>query len=566
LQIHLHLTEDGVFFAKNDKSLAIQAEDNFDFEKALEYYEKAFQSLTVEDGSLIRYANLLFEFQEYEKAKRVFEKIVEKCQDKEYLLKLAQIYEELDLKKSAIDTYERLGMEEKVKELKDQELQVHPNRSVLEKFSDLFSGREDVFAVQSDKGYYPVRRPMNFEDIKEHLNGLKTLGTYVLRSDNSVKFAVYDVDIKKQYIYDEKNVFKYETLCRNTVREICNVLSTEDLSYHLEYSGWRGYHIWLFFSEWLQAYKVKGVLEALVRNLEVPEEINIEVFPKQADLNGGLGNLVKLPLGVHLKTLKRCSFLNEKFEIIPNQIDYMLKITPNDKSKIETLYQKLSIEHKTERQLKSPSKLVSKPIAQKKKTDSLKKILRKDIQRQSPQKFLLALINACSVLKQINDKIERTAYIEDDEEFIFIRACIPLDNSKDLLHETLKKTINYSFERVESTIQNNGLIPITCQEIRKIVFNKALKIDLSRCNCKFNDVYDTPCALLKDVEEIFLNKVDVSEIVKRILDKTAEKAELEKEIKNLRMLVAKKLENQGEISTTFGKVRRVDDDDIEIII
>lgn len=98
----------------------MKAEDEFDFAKALSYYEKAINELSVEDGSLQRYADLLFEFQEYEKAKEVFEKLVQIIGEKKYLEKLAQIYEELQLKDQAIHIYEKLGQIDKITQLKNQ--------------------------------------------------------------------------------------------------------------------------------------------------------------------------------------------------------------------------------------------------------------------------------------------------------------------------------------------------------------------------------------------------------------------------------------------------------------
>jgi len=65
---------------------------------------------------------------------------------------------------------------------------------------DLFSGREDVFAVQFEGGYRPVRRPMTSDDVSDHLAGKSTLGVYVLKSDSSVKFGAYDIDFSNREI------------------------------------------------------------------------------------------------------------------------------------------------------------------------------------------------------------------------------------------------------------------------------------------------------------------------------------------------------------------------------
>lgn len=476
----------------------------------------------------------MFEFQEYEKAKEVFEKLVKIIGEKKYLEKLAQIYEELHLKDQAIHIYERLGQIDKVTKLKDQKRTDEINDVVIRKFLDLFSGREDVFAVQTDEGYYPVRLPIKKEDALEHLNGEKTLGIYVLSSNNNIKFAVFDVDFKKNF-GDYHNALN---LCKKVAMNICERLKAEGIKYYVEFSGNRGYHIWIFFDRWLQAYKIRFILKKIVEGISTDDQVSIEIFPKQSDTGGGLGNLIKLPLGIHKKTKNRCPFVDENFEPIQNQLDYLLKIEPNDSDMIEKLYEEFSKEHSSniqpsEQKIEKPSKV--KPSSQ------VKKLIRREIEPTAKLNLFNAMVQACYPLKQIYEKIDKLGYITEDEEYIMVAACAAAGNSKEFLSDLFKKTINYSQSKLHALINRVGTVPITCEEIKRTILNKSLALSIDQCNCKFSEGLNTPLCLVTNCYFSVLPNIDLRDIVKKIMDKTKEKAELENQIRTLKNLLSQKM-------------------------
>lgn len=512
----------------------MKAEDDFDFARALEYYEKAINELSVEDGSLQRYANLLFEFQEYEKAKEIFEIIVQKTNHSEYLEKLAQIYEELKLKDQAINIYERLGQIDRISQLKNQKRTNQIDDVVIRKFLDLFSGREDVFAIQTEEGYYPVRMPMKEKDVLEHLNGEKTLGVYVLRSDNNIKFAAFDVDFRKNF---ESNYQNALDLCKQMTLNICEKLKIENIEYHVEFSGNRGYHVWIFFDRWLQAYKIRFILKKIIEDISTDDRISVEIFPKQSDTGGGLGNLIKLPLGIHRKTKNTCPFVNENFEPIQNQFDYLLRIKPNDSDVIERLYKEFSQEPGFD--IQPSEKKKENPIKTKPYTQA--KIIRREIKSTAKLNLFNAMVQACYPLKQIYEKIQKLGYINEDEEYIIVAACAAMENSKEILSDLFKKTINYSQSRLHALMNRVGTVPITCEEIKRMILSKSLALSVDQCNCKFSEGFNTPLCLVTNCYFFILPNIDLRDIVRKIMDKTKEKAELENQIRTLKNLLAQKM-------------------------
>ncbi len=63
-------------------------------------------------------------------------------------------------------------------------------------YRKLFVGRADVYAVQqSDGSYFPVDEDLSDVELKEHLAGIASYGTYVVTPGaNTVSYIVFDLD------------------------------------------------------------------------------------------------------------------------------------------------------------------------------------------------------------------------------------------------------------------------------------------------------------------------------------------------------------------------------------
>lgn len=183
-------------------------------------------------------------------------------------------------------------------------------REAMGRFMALFSGREDVFARQwvdkneGKSGYVPVRRAICLQDVEDHLLGRKTYGIYLLNSDNKVRCGVIDVDIVSRFrtgkiaAQDRRVLQREKNYLESRIYQMCRDLGISPL---MEFSGNKGFHFWFLFERPVAAEKVKSLLQQLAQPLNKDlTAFDLEVFPKQDQLKGkGLGNLVKLPLGIH---------------------------------------------------------------------------------------------------------------------------------------------------------------------------------------------------------------------------------------------------------------------------
>lgn len=175
---------------------------------------------------------------------------------------------------------------------------------------NLFVGNPDVYAEQQADGtYLPTRVPITDELLMWHMDGRVTVGTYVLQYDKA-RFFAFDID--DQDIHMARSL---ATICRQ-----------QGFAPGIEFSGRKGYHVWVLLDQWYPAVDVKHVADHIAQLAG----FNGEVFPKQT-VAKELGNLIKLPLGVHRVTGVRSRFLSEPAPAAPSVFTQALVLAPSTK-------------------------------------------------------------------------------------------------------------------------------------------------------------------------------------------------------------------------------------------
>lgn len=194
----------------------------------------------------------------------------------------------------------------------------------LVRFIHLFSGRAGVHARQwrrgqgrgTEIGWGPVDASLSPGLVEAHLAGDVTLGSYLVRRDDCCTQLVLDIDLTKPALEaawgapDRARILQGEL--DQAGQALHQWLTEQGLAPLLVDSGFKGRHLWCFLSQQTPAADVRRVGQALVdAGPRLGPDLNVEVFPKQDRVApGGLGNLVKLPLGVHLRTDRRCRLLS----------------------------------------------------------------------------------------------------------------------------------------------------------------------------------------------------------------------------------------------------------------
>jgi len=192
-------------------------------------------------------------------------------------------------------------------------------------FRSLFTGRKDAYGLETQNGPITVREPLADSLIHEHLIGSKRIGIFPIKEDNRVLFACLDLDQE-----DKEKLSKI-------------FLSLLDSNFYpyVEISKSKGYHIWVFFDEPIEAGAVRRVLLRVLKDSGID---GIEVFPKQDKIgpDNGLGNYVFLPL--HGTSIKRGRTLFLDSNLLPykDQWTQLVRIHRTKAENILALAEKFS--------------------------------------------------------------------------------------------------------------------------------------------------------------------------------------------------------------------------------
>jgi len=363
----------------------------------------------------------------------------------------------------------------------------------------LFTGRQDVFARMwvsdsGNTGYSPVYKPYTPQIAYNHLLGNYTTGIYLTKSDGDTRILAFDIDITSDAINSARGSSEKATELRKTVFDYAgkffNFLKNENLNPVLEDSGYKGAHIWIVFNKWAKCGLLRRLGEALlVANGNVPSDISVEIFPKQKFRPKKLGNLIKLPLGIHRKTGKRSVLLDSNAKPFDNQPEALMDIKPADISLVPNLLDKYNLpEDINFSAKKQPPNAHAKLIKNAQQQNRRKIIISEDtFNSDGPLNHLL---KNCDVLNKLVSRVKTSHMISYEEKLTLEHIIGHLPNGAELVNFLLRPC-----ENVDSNFLMGKSLkgyPTSCTKIVNHVPHIAVTCS---CNCDFGIAcanYPTP--------------------------------------------------------------------------
>ena len=186
---------------------------------------------------------------------------------------------------------------------------------IVQAIENLFVNRHDVYPRQLDglNEYRVIKEKINKDLIAKHLSGEITIGSFQINpEDNKVKWICFDFD---GHLAEELEKAK----------KLFSRLKEKGFSPLLEFSGRRGYHIWLF---------VEPVDASVARKFatEISKDSKPhEVFPRQDKIEKNeFGGQVKIPLGIHRASKQRSFLFDENFRQLSDTESRKLLIKINN--------------------------------------------------------------------------------------------------------------------------------------------------------------------------------------------------------------------------------------------
>ncbi len=433
---------------------------------------------TGDGGRILKISDYFVEKGDYEKAIRLLNRFMEEnLEFTDGYEKLSYIYGKMGL----------TGLAEKMKEYisdnkNDADTGVNINNAgdktqfnhdsgglklLAPKILSLFTGSDNCYATgavtQEGKVFYSrIEKPLDEEAVISHINGTSTVGEYIVRNDNCVNFAVLDIDISSEYIknipinsdiyYDYLNeAFNYALFVKNTLKE-----KTGSESY-IEFSGYKGYHVWFFFDKPVQAKIGRKFVNFLVNEHKFRPHINVEIFPKENKLNpNAVGSLIKLPLGINVYTGKETYFVNDNGNKILNQFKFLMEDI-----------------------IKIPESSVNNILNLQNTSSGVPVVL-----NQSEISEFKVLLDRCQVLKYLYDKARVTKYLTHTERLSILYSIGHTRDGKDMINYFMSLCANYDPKITLKYINKvkGSQYAISCYKIREWLSYITSQVG---CNCKF---------------------------------------------------------------------------------
>lgn len=308
---------------------------------------------------------------------------------------------------------------------------------------------------------------------------------------------VLDIDMDKQllleYGEDYEAVQKLKYRIRAIAFTVQNILKERGIHAYVEESGYKGYHVWTFFSE---AIKIEEFWEAMVflfEKINIPSGCHIEKIPYLGE------ECIKLPLSRHLLTGKRAQFVTILGEIA-DQDEYIRQIEQNFYA---VLYQ--GVKGKEE------IKYAELPVRNRRKAE-----------RHIETKVVEIVEEKCSLIKELLKKVRTTHYLTHFERNALLYVYGHMGElGQNYLHRIMAETINYSEEITQGFIDKIREFPVSCDKLGKRF------PQIPCCKCRFDEFplfYPSPVihAYCVDSEHVtkpdYINKRERLERVKEYVE------------------------------------------------
>ena len=426
-----------------------------------------------------------------------------------------------------------------------------PSEADCIRMHTLFAGQEGVYARQwakpgGETGYSPIHEPLTPAVLRQHFGGQFTVGVYPVRLDGTVTFFAVDLDIDKAALAHARGDPDFAQELRESLAgegpRLLAALRELGFAPLFENSGYKGRHFWVFLAEpaAAEAAHLLGRMFLAWQSPRLPPGLHLEFFPKQASLKGkGLGNLIKLPLGIHRRTGKRSVFLNERSQPLADQLAALRSAERLPRAALRAAIERL----KTLAPLAQADRPSAEPAPWEGESQAATTPVKPprpappppapiwteaDFEADPRIRHLLA---ECPVLAELKRHVDEHRRLSHEEQLVLIHSLGHVAGGPQAVNYLFNKCIDVGPEKLmKDRLKGN---PVSCPSIRKKIPQVTRRV---ACCCPFEfaaDRYPTPVLHLLTLKETVpaapAPAADVSGIAERFSVLDRRRAEIDRE-------------------------------------
>ena len=214
---------------------------------------------------------------------------------------------------------------------------------------------------------------------------------------------------------------------------------------------------------------------------------------------GSLGNLIKLPLGLHKRTARRARFIQPDGEPYADQLAFLEQVARASRRAVYGLIQRLQAQKSREAPAPwaptgapAPCDPVMAPEPRPQLPAALE-VYNLDLDPQFQY-----LVSKCEVLQAIAEKVNRTYTLSNEETLVLIHTLGHLEHGPEAVNELFQRCLNADPALfLKSRLRGH---PMSCPKIRFRVPHLTSQVS---CNCPFElggNLYPTPLIHLQGLQ------------------------------------------------------------------
>jgi hypothetical protein len=398
-----------------------------------------------------------------------------------------------------------------------------------------------------------------------------------------------DLDIDKHALEQARKDPAHARTLRDVLRaegkRLLDVLRTLGLPPLFENSGYKGRHYWVF----LQQPESADVLHLLGKMLlawqtaHVPPGLHLEFFPKQAGRAGkGLGNLIKLPLGIHRRTGHRAMLLDDAGNPLARPLAALRGIQRLPRQPLYDAIERLK-QLSAAGAVRPPAPAPAPTAADSGSEDAGQpggiKLPAGPPPPQPPPRWADAdfqadprinhVLEHCPVLAELKRTVDEHRKLSHEEQLVLIHALGHVEGGPQAVNYLFGKCVDVAPEKLmKDRLKGN---PVSCPSIRKKIGHVTRRV---ACNCAFDfapDRYPTPVLHLLTLGSKLpapVQSADPETAARRFAASATRLAEVQREHDELRqaLVTVLRLLPDRAVACPGGRYRLIERDGVEELL